>query len=102
MSLFSAPILVASAVALAVLLVLILVATLASRELRRRRSEREARAGRRRDEERRRKLEAAADKPVSIGIDRREQDELLENARMLARDNPDKTAKLLRDWLRDD
>ena len=38
----------------------------------------------------------------AAGMDGEEKLEMLENARDMARDHPDKTARLLRKWLQDD
>lgn len=54
-----------------------------------------------RDPEDRRRYENIKRKH-DLRIRKLEQEELLENARDLVRDNPDKTAKLLRSWLQED
>ena len=39
---------------------------------------------------------------AELSLDEAERQEMLENARMMARENPQKTAKALRHWLSDD
>lgn len=94
----SAPLFVASALMLGLLCALGLFFVLVNRMWRRR--DRVARAepsGRPTDA---RPANRAA--TARLDLSRRESDELLENARLLARDNPAKTANLLRSWLKND
>ncbi|MCB1307086.1 MAG: hypothetical protein KDK30_02845 [Leptospiraceae bacterium] len=104
------PLLVASLFAIGALLVLIVSYVIVQKFIneRARKRERELAAERARRERESQKSGAhktdtvAQPAPVSLELDRSEHAELLENAREMVRDHPEKTAGVLRNWINQD